>query len=84
MKYQILITKTPNDYDSNDITFLHPKHGKRGAGYQSKENGSIGLLRCPECNRENYAMAVATGCCAFCEFTVHDNVEKDNNDAING
>lgn len=40
------------------------KKGK-GFGYK-KDDGSIGMIRCFECGRENYAMAVSSGCCAWC------------------
>lgn len=34
-------------------------------GFRDKD-GMLFLQRCPECRRENYAMAVATGQCAWC------------------
>ena len=29
------------------------------------------LIRCPKCGKENYALAVATGICAWCKFDVN-------------
>ena len=29
-------------------------------------DGKVYLVRCPKCERENYAPAVATGQCAWC------------------
>jgi ribosomal protein L37E len=36
-------------------------------GYSfTAEDGRVYLVRCPRCNRENYAPSVATGQCAWC------------------
>lgn len=32
------------------------------------EKGKIYLVRCPKCDRENYAMTVATGQCVWCGY----------------
>jgi ribosomal protein L37E len=32
------------------------------------ETGNVHLIRCPKCNRENYAPAVADGVCVWCGF----------------
>lgn len=59
------IVDTPETHDSDDIRM----HGKyEGFGYRSKEDGGIGLIRCPDCGRENYAMSVASGVCCWCGF----------------
>lgn len=40
---------------------------KQGSGHGYKDkSGKICMIRCFSCGRENYALAVATGCCAFC------------------
>lgn len=39
----------------------------RGYGYL-QDDGRIGLIRCPACGKENYAMAVTSGKCAWCGF----------------
>lgn len=31
------------------------------------------LIRCPMCNRENYALNVATGVCSWCSYSLHTN-----------
>lgn len=31
-------------------------------------NGKVYLVRCPNCDKENYAMAVSSGVCAWCGF----------------
>ena len=36
-----------------------------GVGYKD-EDGTICMIRCFRCGRENYAVAVPTGKCAFC------------------
>lgn len=42
------------------------KEGKRiFIGFRDSD-GNLYLQRCPECNLENYAMAVASGQCAWC------------------
>ena len=35
-------------------------------GHHFVEDGKVYLVRCYACGRENYAPAVASGCCAFC------------------
>lgn len=32
------------------------------------ENGKVFLVKCPECNLENYAFNVAIGVCAWCGY----------------
>lgn len=31
-------------------------------------DGKTYLVRCPECKKENYAMAVSSGICAWCGY----------------
>lgn len=38
----------------------------KGAGIGYKDAGTICMIRCFRCGRENYAVAVPTGKCAFC------------------
>lgn len=63
------IKKTPASHDSDDL-YLEGKH--KGFGYIGKKSGSKGLMRCPECGRENYALSVASGGCAWCGFNLND------------
>lgn len=57
------------------ITFDEPKpdHDHQLArcngkvfGYRSLDGQRIGVTRCAECGLENYALAVASGVCAWC------------------
>lgn len=59
-----------DQYDHHDVQFKRGKHTIKGFGYLGKERGSYGLVRCPECQRENYAMAVSTGICSWCNFNM--------------
>ncbi len=63
------IKRTPDSHDSDDL-YLEGKH--KGFGYVAKDSKRIGLMRCPECGRENYAMSVPTGVCSWCGFDVND------------
>ena len=38
-----------------------------GVGYKD-EDGTTCMTRCFKCGRENYAIAVSTGKCAFCGY----------------
>jgi hypothetical protein len=51
--------------DSDDILYK----GK-WIGFKSKSGGTLGLRKCPECGRENYAMAVLGGVCVWCGFDI--------------
>lgn len=42
------------------------------------ENGKPFLIRCPKCRMENYAPAVATGKCAWCDWDANEPKEKTN------
>jgi ribosomal protein L37E len=47
---------------------------------QSTKN-KLYLVRCPECGKENYAMAVSSGYCAWCGYKA---VEEDVVDGRKG
>jgi ribosomal protein L37E len=67
------IIYTPEGYAENDIRW----EGTNGLGYQSKKEegtGRIGLIRCPKCGTENYAMAVSEGICYKCGFNANEKV----------
>ena len=67
MELELVIRLTPDDYDSNHVHW--EADGKRlGGGYQSKKDDRLHVTRCPMCGRENYALMVAHGFCAFCGF----------------
>ena len=38
-------------------------------------NGKTYLVRCPKCGKENYAMAVSSGVCAFCGYDANKEAE---------
>ena len=38
-------------------------------------SGEIHLLRCPQCNRENYILNISAGVCTWCGY----NANKDEN-----
>lgn len=50
-----------------DIRWLKPDGKTVGYGYLVEEH-RIGLIRCPVCERENWAPAVSTGVCCWCNF----------------
>jgi ribosomal protein L37E len=65
--FEIVIRETPEGWDSDDVAWF--SGGKKiGAGYKSKRDGSLHVLRCPQCSRENYALQAAVGSCAWCGF----------------
>lgn len=45
-------------------------------GENFEANGKTYLVRCPKCERENYAMSVSSGICAWCGY----NANKEHND----
>lgn len=53
MSIVVEMTKSFRDSEGREMAFVG-------------DNGKLYLLRCPECKRENWSMAVATGRCAWC------------------
>ena len=41
---------------------------QRGEGHGYRHNKIICMIKCFECGKENWAMAVATGQCAWCGY----------------
>lgn len=39
-------------------------------------DGKVYLVRCEECDRENYAIAVASGACAWCGYDANKELNK--------
>ena len=71
---EITIHKNPRNHGSNSF---HIDNGdKRGFGYISKKGPGIGLIRCPDCEKENYAMNVPGGVCTWCNFDVKPLIQK--------
>ena len=48
--------------------------GERGFGYVGN-SGGIGLMRCPECARENHSFNVSSGVCTWCGYDCNEKVE---------
>jgi hypothetical protein len=57
-------------YDHRTVT-----HNGRTIGYVG-DGGDMGLERCPECERENYAMSVASGVCCWCGYDLKVTIEE--------
>ena len=68
MPIEFQIIKNTEDHDSDDV-IMHGQH--KGFGYKFKKDGKIGLIRCPDCGKENYAMSVSTGVCCWCGWDVN-------------
>jgi len=64
---KIRIYKTSKDHDSDEIRFIDNGEEK-GFGFKAKDDGKIGLEKCPKCGKENYAMNVLSGVCTWCSF----------------
>lgn len=70
MTSQIKAVITVNDdlHDSNDVRWDIGGGKIAGFGYQGKKDGRLHVMRCPVCSKENYAVMVALGHCAWCGF----------------
>lgn len=67
MKMLTIVEKP--EQDSDDIFWKDDETGKKhGFGFRDQKTGRFGLIRCPHCNRENYAMSVIDGVCCWCGF----------------
>lgn len=44
-------------------------------GIEVLDDGKILLMRCPKCNRENYALNVIDGICTWCGYNAHKDEE---------
>lgn len=42
------------------------------------DQGKFYLVYCYECNKENYSMAVASGTCAWCNWSYEKEIENEN------
>lgn len=45
-------------------------------GKNFESDGKTYLVRCPKCGRENYAMMVASGVCAWCGYDANRKGKK--------
>ncbi len=63
--------------DCEDIDVRFGIDGKeKGFGFTDKDKTYIALVRCPMCEKENYAMNVITGVCSWCGFSTKDALPK--------
>ena len=72
---KMVIQITPSDYDSDDVWWEDEEKQRYGFGFRSKDDGTFGLTRCPQCSRENYALNVLSGSCTWCPFKITDENE---------
>lgn len=63
-----ILIQTPSDHDSDDIRWVDDAGKEHGFGFVAKGEKKIAVIRCPECERENYALAVLDGVCVWCGF----------------
>lgn len=65
---------TPDDHDSENVSFHDDMQSLVGSGYKPKKLGSrIHITRCPMCRRENYLGGAANdGNCAWCYFDANN------------
>ena len=62
-------------------------------GIEILDNDKILLIRCPKCHRENWALEVISGRCAWCGYNAYEDQElmdrmfnqtlKENRDVLN-
>jgi len=48
----------------------------RPIGYKGLVSGKLGLIYCPACDRENYAMNVSSGQCTWCGWDLNKEAAK--------
>jgi ribosomal protein L37E len=46
-----------------------------GKAFYADSRKHLALIKCPECNRENYAMSVIIGICAWCGFDINAEIK---------
>jgi ribosomal protein L37E len=59
----VAIINTPDGYDSDDVMY-----NESFIGFVGKNTGTVGLMRCPVCGKENHAFSVLGCTCAWCGF----------------
>lgn len=62
---------SPPDHDADSVEWIDEEGKAHGSGYIGKEDGRIGLIRCPVCEKENYMMTVLSGVCARCGWNAN-------------
>lgn len=63
----IKIYENPPEYDHDDVRW-EVDGESLGFGYRGKKDGKFHITKCPKCKKENYALAISEGSCAFCGF----------------
>jgi len=49
----------------------------KGSGFLDSTGKKIYMVRCFECGKENYAMSVSSGLCAFCGYDANAKKETE-------
>lgn len=69
------VSKKAHEDGSHDVRFS-VDDDEIGFGYKSSD-GTICMVRCPNCDTENYSVVVATGTCAWCSFNPNEQAEEE-------
>lgn len=59
------VKPNPSTHDHDDLYY-----NDQWIGFVPHTSKKRCLVKCPKCGRENYAMAVTTGVCAWCAYDV--------------
>jgi len=76
MKLKLITYNISPAYDELNVRWQSNDNKISGLGFISKgEDKRIGLLKCPLCHNENYALNVMDGLCSWCGFNAnkHEN-----------
>lgn len=67
------------ELENHDVFFFDQKGNKQiGYAYLCKKDKKVGLVRCPQCKRENYVSSILRGKCAWCKFDAVDFLSKNH------
>lgn len=69
--------KKKSGHDSRDVYFFVDGEEYRKIGYYAEDDGQVCMIYCPSCDRENYAIVVATGKCAWCPFDPNTDAKEE-------
>ena len=73
MIVKIVVEKSPEGYDHDSVRF--DVDGKiKGFGFIPRKrygDQTIALQKCPLCEKENYALSIASGQCSWCPFNTN-------------
>lgn len=78
-KKDIVLTIKPNKRsDADDVHFYIAGDTSKsiGYGFKSKQTGTIHIVRCPQCGRENWASGLASGRCSFCGYNPNESMQE--------